>query len=218
MAHEISARTQAALLALFPVVQGRTDAPTYLVDQLVEAELHRRGIPDSVSLATHALALTQGSLMKEEYDVSAHSHGDGWRIDAIVIDPIEFTVFNMKYGFAAGDLAFQALILALKKVCPNTKIVRIHTDGFAILFGPKLVEQVKQSAVESFATIPNTAPWKFTVGTLSLTLVEPQNWQIIGPTVWAECERALFIAKRTKDFKGIQRRIEFNGRLPLFEE
>jgi GGDEF domain-containing protein len=226
MAHEISARSEAALLALFPVVKGRTDAPSYLVDQLVEAELHRRGIADVVSGASHVLALTQGPLMKEEYDLSAHAHGDGWHLDAVLLDPLEFTLFNMHYGFSAGDAALKALVAALKQCCPQSKVVRTHTDGFAILFGPsagttpteETVELVAEAAQKSFASIANSQPWKFTTAQLSLTIVEPQNWQVLGPLVFAECERALFMARRSRDFKCVERRIELHGRLPSFDE
>ena len=47
MAHTISETTARTLLALFPTAQGRTDGPEWLVDQLVAAELHRRGTPDA---------------------------------------------------------------------------------------------------------------------------------------------------------------------------
>jgi hypothetical protein len=45
-------------------------------------------------------------------------------------------------------------------------------------------------------------------------VVDPPNWQLLGPLVWAECERALVIARRqpTEDLQ--QRRVVLDGRLP----
>ena len=142
MSHPITERSEKALLGLFPTAQGRADGPTWLVDQLVDAELHRRGYPDSVTGAVHALALNQGSLLKEEFDLSSHGHSDGWVIGAVLVDPLEFTLFNMRYGFKAGDEALRAMVAGMKQVCPSAKVVRIHTDGFAILLGPTADQKV----------------------------------------------------------------------------
>jgi hypothetical protein len=54
----------------------------------------------------------------------------------------------------------------------------------------------------------------FTLGALRLTLVDPPNWQMLGPLVWAECERALIIARRAPYEGVLERRVELNGRLP----
>ena len=90
MPHVISDRAAKALLALFPTAQGRPDGPSWLVDELVEAELHRRGMPDAVTGAFHALALKEGQLLKEEFDLNTHGHADGWVLGAVTVDPLEF--------------------------------------------------------------------------------------------------------------------------------
>lgn len=223
MPFTISEKSERALLGLFPRAAGRADAPTWLVDQLVEAELHRVGFPDPTG-AYQALALNQGSLLKEEYDLSTHGHADGWVIEALVVDPLELTVFNMHHGFPAGDAALKAMVAAMKQVVPRAKIVRTHTDGFAMLLGPsadtklapRFVEQLRAElprAVEAI-TPTKSEPMRFTLGQLRLTVVDPPNWQVLGPLVWAECERTLIIARRAP-FEGVlERRVELNGRLP----
>ena len=123
MSHPITERSEKALLALFPTAQGRADGPTWLVDQLVDAELHRRGSPDLVTGASHALALNQGQLLKEEFDISMHGHSDGWVIGTVLIDPLEFTLYNMRHGFKAGDAALRAMVEGMKQVCPTAKVV-----------------------------------------------------------------------------------------------
>ena len=227
MSHPITERSEKALLALFPSAQGRADGPTWLVDQLVDAELHRRGHPDVVTLATHALALNQGQLLKEEFDLSTHGHSDGWVIGAVLVDPLEFTLFNMRHGFKTGDEALRAMVAGMKQVCPAGKVVRIHTDGFAILLGPMSDQKVSADLLPKLrevlpakvaAVTPRDAePAKnvmFTFGLLELSVVDPPNWQILGPLVWAECERALMIARR-KPTEALQlRRVVLDGRLP----
>lgn len=230
MSHPITEKSEKALLALFPTAQGRVDGPTWLVDQLVDAELHRRGYPDSVTGALHALALNQGSTMKEEFDLSTHGHSDGWVMGAVVVDPLEFTLFNMRYGFKAGDAALRAMVEGMKQVCPTAKVVRIHTDGFAILLGPtadrrvsaELIPQLKDVLPAKVAAVTPTdsEPKKdvrFTFGLLELSVVDPPNWQLLGPLVWAECERALMIARRQPTEALQTRRVVLDGRLPEFE-
>jgi GGDEF domain-containing protein len=230
VSHSITERAEKSLLALFPTAQGRVDGPTWLVDQLVDAEQHRRGYPDAVSGAIHALALNQGSLMKEEFDLSTHGHSDGWVMGAVLVDALEFTLFNMRYGFKAGDAALRAMVEGMKQVCPTAKVVRIHTDGFAILLGPtsdrrvspELLAQLKDVLPVKVAAVTpaDSEPKKdvrFTFGLLELSVVDPPNWQLLGPLVWAECERALMIARRQPTEALQQRRVVLDGRLPDFE-
>lgn len=225
MPFTISEKSERALLSLFPRVQGRADAPTWLVDQVVDAELHRAGHPDPTG-ALHALSLNQGSLMKEEYDLSTHGHADGWVIEALVVDPRELTVFNMRHGFPAGDAALRAMVATMKELAPRAKVVRTHTDGFAILLGPTADTRLRPELLVALrsalpkavtAVTPTTeAAMAFTFGQLRLTVVDPPNWQVLGPLVWAECERALMIARRAPSDLVLERRLVLDGRLPDF--
>lgn len=216
MAHEISDRSAKALLYLFPTAKGRPDAPSWLVDQVVNAELHRRGHLDDVSGAFHALALKEGALLKEEYDLSTHGHADGWVLGALLVDPLEFTVFNMTRGLPAGDAALKAMVAVMREVCPRAKVVRIHTDGFAVLLGPTADQPLTDALVPALreALSQRLPELRFTLGALELTLVDPPHWQVLGPLAWAECERALVIARRG-GVSAIQRRhLALDGRLP----
>jgi hypothetical protein len=49
---------------------------------------------------------------------------------------------------------------------------------------------------------------------LELTVVDPPSWRILGPLVWAECERALRIARRQPTEALQRRRVVLDGRLP----
>jgi len=214
---EISERSAKALMALFPTAQGRADAESWLVDQLVDAELHRRGVPDAVSGALHALALNQGSILKEEFDLSTHGHSDGWVMGAVLVDPLEFTVFNMHHGFPAGDAALKAMVAGMREVAPTSKVVRVHTDGFAMLFGPTADRAVSPELIQQLKDVLPAKvgkPIRFTFGLLELSVVDPPNWQLLGPLVWAECERALMIARRQPTEALQRRRVVLDGRLP----
>lgn len=215
----IAERTGQILLQLFPTAQGRPDAESWLVDQLVEAELHRRGTPDK-SGAFHALALNQGALLKEEFDLGSQAHTDGWVLGALLVDPLEFMVFNMKHGFAAGDEALRAMVDGMKAQFPTGKVVRTHTDGFAILLGPTselraTTDQLSSLRAELARRVPGV---EFTMGAFELTVVEPPNWQVLGPLVWAELERAHLILRRSKVDGVLRRRVEMHGRLPDFSQ
>ncbi len=219
MPNSISDRSAQALLAMFPNALGRPDAASWLVDQLVDSELHRRGNPDATG-AFHALALTQGQLLKDEFDLSTQAHSDGWVLGAVLVNPIEFTLFNMKHGFPAGDAAMRAMVSAMKEAAPGAKVVRIHLGTFAVLLGPTAsMSATPELLVKTREALTRAVPdVKFTMGLLELTVVEPTNAQLLGPLVWAECERALVIARRQPTEALQVRRVEMNGRLPDFNQ
>ncbi len=228
MSHTISDQLAGRVVSLFPHLKDRPDAPAWLLEQLVDAECHRRGLPDRVSGAFHALALNQGSLLKEEFDLSTHGHSDGWVIGALLVDPREMILFNQRHGFAAGDALLAALVKVMQQQCPKAKVVRVHGDGFAILHGPTAERRVSVSQVPALrdalvAAAKLAAPGDFadgreglgfTLGALELTVVDPPNWQILGPLVWAECERALMILRRRNAVELVERRVVLDGRLP----
>ena len=70
MPYPIDDATANALIALHPWTADRSKEPVQLAAQtLMEAERARRGLPDKLG-AAQAMALTQGSLLKEEHDLS----------------------------------------------------------------------------------------------------------------------------------------------------
>ena len=105
--------------AMFP----RVPDPDQALIALIDAEAHRRAERDEISGAFHALALTQGSLIKEEYDLTTHSHHAGWKIGAAVVDIRELTVVNMNHGFPMGDQVLRHTASALQRTCPTAKVV-----------------------------------------------------------------------------------------------
>lgn len=212
---------EATLLQLFPMAKGRPDASFVGVQALLDAERWRRGEADHVSGAAHALALTQGSLLKEEYDLSTHGHHPGWVIGAVVVDIRELTLVNMRHGFATGDAVLRATAQALQSFAPKAKVVRIHSDAFAVLFGPmseqpvtlELAEQMRAKLTKDAPVL--SPPLVFSMATVELTLVSPSHWQVMGPLVWAECERALVMEQRAGPLGVQRRRIELEGAVVL---
>ncbi len=194
------------------------DATLKAVEALVEAESARRGEPDPVSGAFHGLALTQGSLIKREYDLSTHGHWEGWDVGAVIVDVKHLIRVNMEHGFAAGDAVLRAVATALQERFPSARVVRIHPDAFAVLLPPS-AEVVIEASLEAStrealarrvpellaaAKVPELS-LDYTVAMLHLTVVKPSHWQVLGPLLWAECERALTLASRGMA-SGVQRR------------
>ncbi len=50
---------------------------------------------------------------------------------------------------------------------------------------------------------------------LELTLVAPSHWQVLGPLVWAECERALVMEQRSGPLNVQKRHIALDAAVPL---
>jgi GGDEF domain-containing protein len=220
MAIEMTLEQTQALTRLFPSARKPGDA----LDALLESEAMRQGAPDPVTGAIHMRCLRDGTLMKEEYELSMHAH-TGWVLGAVLLDPQNFTRVNVRQGFAQGAVVLKAIAEGAKAAAPSAKVVRIHGDGFAVLLGPtadlplsaQLVAQVRESVGAAVARAePEERELAFTVGQLELTVRSPSHWQVLGPLVWAECERALVVARRApSDF--VQRRLlELDGGLPAF--
>jgi GGDEF domain-containing protein len=207
---------EALLKAMFPMVSAAE-----AIDAMVDAEAHRRGQPDRVSGAFHALALKEGLLLKEEYDLSTHGHGE-WVLGALVADIRELTVINMHHGFPEGDKVLRATVEALQSVAPRAKIVRTHADGFAALLGPTADQHVDEAlgtkAREALSKV--TVAGKridFTTGLFELTVTQPSHPQVLCVLAWAECERALAIARREPFTTVLKRRIALDGGITLGE-
>ena len=175
----------------------------HAVEDIVEAERIRSGGADKVSGAYGRLALTQGTLLKEEYDHTTHFFAQGAVLGALICDTVGLIHLNMQYGFQAVDGVLAAQVRALKELCPRGKVVRIHGDAFAVVLGPTADQRVEDvSGVEAALeratreTLEHAEPIAFTVARLELRVKDPPNHDVLGPLLWGECERALVLAKR----------------------
>lgn len=226
---QISDELAKSLVALFgPRVQVEgAKAAEVALRALLEAERHRRGEPDA-SGAFHALALTQGSLLRYEYDLSTHGHHAGWTVGAVVVDIKALILVNQEHGFAAGDELVSAVAGTLIDTYPSAKVVRIHSDAFAVLLAPSselgvtdaheaktraaLAAGVPQRLVA--ASHPRLTP-EYSIALLELTVARPSHWQVLGPIVWAECERAYAMARAGQASGVQQRHLDLNGAVPM---
>jgi GGDEF domain-containing protein len=217
-----------SVLALQPWVQSRPEPERFgaALRALVDAERWRRGTPESVSGALHVSALTQGPLLKPEYDLSVHAHA-GWTAGAIIADVKEMIHVNQEAGFPAGDRFLHAVASALGSAFPNAPVVRVHTDCFAALLVPSsgielapehldLATGSLRHRVDEFREREKALlrPVEFTVSALRLVVLDPSHWQVLGPLFWAEIERAHVMARRGLA-SGIQERtLRLDGRIP----
>ncbi|HYH96744.1 GGDEF domain-containing protein [Hyalangium sp.] len=228
MPYSLDDATATALIALHPWAVARSPQPVQLaVETLLEAERGRRGQPDKLG-AISALALTQGSLLKEEFDLSTHAHHDGWRVGAVIADVQGMITINARFGFGVGDAVLLATVSSLAAQYPGAKVVRIHPDAFAALLTPSSQltvqagqrEATRARLAEDMAkvlpggTAAEDVP-RHTVSLLELTVDQPSHWQVLGPLLWAELERAHVLerlGRRTDEVQ--QRRIRLDGFVP----
>ncbi|MCP3140436.1 nucleotidyl cyclase domain-containing protein [Pyxidicoccus xibeiensis] len=229
MPYPLDDATATALIALNPwVLQRHRDAPVQAaVELLLQAEQARRGHPDAKTGALQVPALTQGSLLKEEYDLSTHAHHDGWRVGAVIADVQGMIHVNARFGFATGDAVLRATAESLAAQYPGAKVLRVHPDAFAALLVPTSQLTVREDldvptqerlARDVRRVLPEGTPdadvpaW--TVSLLELTVDAPSHWQVLGPLVWAELERT-HVMVRTGRSSGLQRRrLRLDGFVP----
>lgn len=214
-----------ALLSLHPWAQRHGErAVAVALDALLTAEQGRRGEPDPRTGAAPVAALLQGSLLQAEFDPSLHL--EGWRLGAVVADVREMMRHNARLGFARGDALLAAVAGALRAALPTARVVRLHGDAFAALLPPSSGVALEEAhatqaraalgaALAPFARegeVP--APVEVTVALLDLTVTQPAHWQVLGPLVWSELERALLL-ERLERARGLQtRRLELGGAVP----
>lgn len=194
------------------------EATQKILEQVLQSEEVRRGARDAVSGGYHVYALTQGPLLQREYDLSTHGHVDGWRVGAVVVDPLRLIAVNQEHGFATGDAVLRATARTLEETFPTGKVVRIHSDAFAVVLPPssevevtagleaRTQEALRRRIPEVLLELKQPTPVvDYTVSLLSLTVVRPSHWQVLGPLVWAECERT-HVLGRSGAARGVQRR------------
>ncbi len=229
MGHTLDDATVQTLLALYPFVRSRPkeEHAALAMKALLEAEACRRGAPDPVSGALNVLFLTQGALLKPEYDVSVHGHAP-WEVGLLTVDVLELIRVNQAAGFSAGDAFLRAVASCLLATFPSAHVVRIHTDCFCVLFAPssgmELTEQQRTQASEALArTVADfrgreprlPEPLDFTLGLARLDVVDPSHWQVLGPLVWAEAERVHVLRRAGKAEGILLRRVDLGGRVAV---
>lgn len=190
------------------------------VEAVIEAEKRRQGDPDPVTTAYSRLALTQGALLKEEYDHGTHFFAGGAVLGAAVVDTVHLIHLNQEHGFEAVDRALRAQVQALRELCPRAKVVRIHHDAFAAVLGPTAEQRVEpslrprlQAALDAAtrAALGREAKVDFWVALLQLTVTAPPNHEVLGPLLWGECERALVLEQRGQGGGVIRRAVNFDA-------
>jgi len=216
------------VLALAPWVQQRPESERFAaaLRALIDGEVWRRGAPEPTSGALHVTALTQGALLRPEYDLSIHAH-TGWTAAAVIADVREMIRVNQQAGFAAGDRFLRVVASGLAGAFPGAPVVRVHTDCFAALLLPSAglelepghldrASEALRAAADAFVRGEPAlhGPIAFTVSALRLRIVDPSHWQVLGPLLWAEIERAHVLARRG-GVSGIQEReLRLDGRVP----
>jgi len=217
------------LLRLYPFVRSRPpEQRTALAfSALLEAEACRRGAPDPVSGALHLFFLTQGELLRSEYDLSVHAHGP-WEVGLLTADVKEMIHVNQAAGFAAGDRFLRAVAGALAGAFPRARVVRIHTDCFLCLFPPSSETRVDEALrrlaharlAEAEAAFRGgeprlTAPVEFTLGLGRLAVVDPSHWQVLGPLLWAEAERIHALVRAGRGEGVLERTLDLAARVDV---
>ena len=206
MPYAIDDAQATTLVTLFPRLVQRAPEPVKVaLQRLLEEEQSRRGVPD-VTGAVHPLSLTQGSLLKEEFDLSTHAHHAGWTVGALLVDVKGMIHINALHGFPTGDALLRAVVASLRAQLPGALVVRLQGDNFAALLVPTSGLQVtpglrasarERLAADAHAALPPgaTAP-DFTLALLELTIEQPTHWQVLGPLVWGELERAYTLERQ----------------------
>ncbi|MCI0572691.1 MAG: GGDEF domain-containing protein [Myxococcaceae bacterium] len=225
--HTLTDAQALALMTLHPWAAHHGDrALSVAIDALLEAEQGRRGAPDAKTGAVPVAALLQGTLLKAEVDPSLHGDAQGWPLDAVVVDVRGMMGHNARLGFARGDALLRAVVEALREALPSATVVRLHADAFAALLGPTSgvtvdeadrgrVEAVLASRLAPFAgTGDDAARVETVVALLVLRVVQPAHWQVLGPLVWSELERALLLEKLGRADGLQRRRIELGAAIP----
>jgi GGDEF domain-containing protein len=229
MPHTLDDATVETLLSLQPWVKSRApkEHAGLAMKALLDAEACRRGAPDPVSGALNVLFLTQGALLKPEYDISVHAHVP-WEVGLLTVDILELIRVNQTAGFATGDSFLRAVACCLVATFPSAHVVRIHTDCFCVLFAPssqlevtealrtKARAALQRAEADFRATEPRlSSPVGFTLGLARLRVVDPSHWQVLGPLVWGEAERTHVLARAGKGEGILLRTVDLEGRVAV---
>jgi GGDEF domain-containing protein len=224
MPYAIDEAMATALVSLYPRLVQRSPEPVKVaLQRLLDEEHARRGVPDATG-ALNPLALTQGTLLKEEFDLSTHAHHEGWTLGALIADVKGMIHVNARHGFPAGDSMLRAVVESLRSQFPGAKVLRLQGDNLAVLLVPTsgltVTEGLREPtrsrlSADARAALPAGAEAPdFTLALLELTIEQPTHWQVLGPLVWGELERA-YTLERMGNAGGLQqRRLKLGGFVP----
>ncbi|HEX8820965.1 MAG TPA: diguanylate cyclase, partial [Archangium sp.] len=145
-------------------------------------------------------------------------------LGALIVDVKGMIHVNARHGFPAGDALLKAVVASLQAQFPGAKLVRLHGDNFAVLLVPtsglSVTEGLRASTLPRLATdaraaLPEGAEAPdFSLALLELTIEQPTHWQVLGPLVWGELERA-YTLERLGNAGGLQRRrLQLGGFVP----
>ncbi|ATB32012.1 diguanylate cyclase domain-containing protein [Melittangium boletus] len=224
MPYAIDDALATALVTLHPhAARHAADPVRDALQRLLDEEHARRGVPDATG-ALSFRALTQGTLLKEEFDLSTHAHHAGWTVGALIVDVKGMIHVNVQHGFAVGDALLKSVVSALRAQWPDARVVRLQGDNFAVLLVPSsglsVSEEMRESARarlahEVRAALPEGADVPgFTLALLELTIEEPTHWQVLGPLVWGELMRAYTLQERGLAGGLQHRRLRLGGFIP----
>lgn len=224
LTHTLTDAQSLALTQLFPQVLALGEkALDRSVEILIEQEQQRRGAADPKTGAVPVAALLQGSLLKQEYDVGLHFGEEGWRLHGVMVDVKGMILHNRRLGFERGDALLASVVTVLRQALPSTEIVRLHSDAFAALYLPTLGgapgtdarERLGRALQEGMSAFSEPdAPVEFAIAELSLTIVQPAHWQVVGPLVWSEFERALLLERLGRATGLQERRVVLDAAIP----
>ncbi|WNG28898.1 diguanylate cyclase [Cystobacter fuscus] len=224
MPYAIDEALATALVALYPrLVQRAAEPVKVALQRLLDEEHARRGVPDATG-ALHPFALTQGALLREEFDLSTHAHQAGWTLGALIVDVKGMIHVNARHGFPAGDAMLRAVVASLQARFAEAKVVRLHGDNFAVLLvptsglslaeAPRDAVRARLAADVAAALPPGAEVPDFTLARLELTLEQPTHWQVLGPLVWGELERAYTLERLGQAEELQRRRLRLDGFVP----
>ena len=218
------ALAEAAIALMVPHAQTHP-APDDLkraLEQFVRLEQARRGAADPLTGALPVLALLQGDRLKREFDLSVHAH-TGWPVGATIADVKGLIRINAERGMRAADEVLVSAASALGRAVPGAVLLRVHGDCLAALFLPSTGLDLEEAHLERVSVALGEvsqllahpeAPVGFTVSALRLRIFDPAHWQVLGPLVVSEIERAHVMARRGLA-SGIQERtLRLDGRVP----
>ncbi len=173
-------KTTLKLLIIFPAAPGAAGIFQFIYPRLPVARgvlaittllLYLNWIDQLISLDP-LTGLNNRKQLNHYYDQWVRSHGEGDRINVMMIDADKFKSINDTYGHIQGDRALkniaEALRMGSRVLAKRANISRYGGDEFAILFetaDPNEADKLKKSITENLARINERTgvPFKLTV-------------------------------------------------------